>query len=287
LSGGNSTHPFLRAIVRERNLVMSIRFAKTRHIRTCLHVAAALTLVIFAPRPACAQPSDTWKGSIVPFYFWASSVSGDLTAANRTVPVFMSFDDAVDNLAAAFTFHGEVERGRVGFFGDLDYVKLSTASQFTLQTPIPRTISGDIDLDNIIFEAGGSYLLSDTAKFAVIGGLRTFTTGADVSFTVAGNETVTPVDANRTAVYGFAGFTYRPEFHERWRLISRADIGGGSAFTWSAVLGIEFEATHWLGLLAGYKGLGVGINSDNGENLGSYDATYYGPGFGLNLHWGK
>lgn len=91
----------------------------------------------------------------MPLYFWASSVSGDLTAANRTVPVFMSFDNALDDLAGAFTFHVEVERRRVGFFSDIDFVKLSTGSQFTLQTPIPRTISGDIELDNTIFEVGG------------------------------------------------------------------------------------------------------------------------------------
>ena len=213
-------------------------------------------------------------------------MSGDLTAANRTVPVFMSFDNAVDNLAAAFTFHVEVERRRVGFFSDIDFVKLSTGSQFTLQTPIPRTISGDIDLDNTIFEVGGSYLLSDTAKFAVIGGLRTFTAGADVRFS-AGNEGVTPVDASRTAVYGLVGFTYRPEFRERWRFLSRADIGDGSGFSWSALLGIEFKATQWIGLMAGYKGLGVDIDDNNDNDLGSYDATYYGPGFGLSLHWGR
>lgn len=262
------------------------RFGKTRHTRACLHVSAALTLMMLAPRLACAQPSDTWKGSVVPLYFWASSVSGDLTAANRTVPVFMSFDNALDDLAGAFTFHVEVERRRVGFFSDIDFVKLSTGSQFTLQTPIPRTISGDLELDNTIFEVGGSYLLSETTRFAVIGGLRTFTAGADVRFS-AGNEAVTPVDASRTAVYGLVGFTYRPEFHERWRLLSRADIGGGSGFSWSATLGIEFKATQWLGLMAGYKGLGVDIDNNNDDELGSYDATYYGPGFGLILHWGK
>src|SRR5688572_22941686 len=96
---------FVCALVRERSLVMWSGFGKTRHTRACLLVSAALALVMLAPRLACAQPSDTWRGSVVPLYFWASSMSGDLTAANRTVPVFMSFDNAVDNLAAAFTFH--------------------------------------------------------------------------------------------------------------------------------------------------------------------------------------
>jgi hypothetical protein len=69
------------------------------------------------------------------------------------------------------------------------------------------TVNGDADLDNTFFEAGGSYLLSETRNFAMIAGLRTFTMGADIEFSTQAIS-ATPVDANRTAVNGVAGFTF-------------------------------------------------------------------------------
>jgi hypothetical protein len=66
-------------------------------------------------------------------YFWATRIDGEITARNSTVPVFMTFDEAADNLAGAFSFHLEVEKNRLGFFTDLNFVRLSTQSAFTLR----------------------------------------------------------------------------------------------------------------------------------------------------------
>ncbi len=246
--------------------------------------AAALALLL--PTPALAQTSDAWKGTFSPMYFWASELSGQATVRNTTTPVFLSFADAADKLGAAFSFHVEAQKGRVGLFGDLSFVRLSSTSQFTIQLPSPRLIEGEVDLDNTFFEAGGSYLLSEPANFAVIGGLRTFTIGTNIDFT-GPNIDITPVDASRTAVNVFGGFTYRPAIHDKWNFLSRADIGGGSGLSWSGFLGFEFRPKPWVGLVVGYKALGVDFGSDtDDENLQKYDVTYYGPIFGVNFHWG-
>ena len=43
----------------------------------------------------------------------------------------------------------------------------------------------------------------------------------------------------------------------------------------------------WLGLVLGYKGMGVSGGSETDDKpIREYDFTYYGPIFGLNLHWG-
>jgi hypothetical protein len=219
-------------------------------------------------------------------YFWASKLSGDTTVLDRTVPVFLPFSQAVDKLAAAFSVHLEARKGRAGLFGDVSFVRLSTSSQFILQTPLPRTITGDLDLDNTFVEAGGSYVLNDIANLAVIGGVRTFTIGTGLEFSTA-TIGVTPVDASRTAVSGFGGVTFRPAVTERFSLLSRADIGGGSGLSWSGLLGVEFRLAPWAGLAVGYKALGVDFGSDSDDDLlREYDVTYYGPIFGFNLHWG-
>jgi hypothetical protein len=248
-------------------------------------IAAMATVLL--PGAVTAQSSETWTGTVSPMYFWASELSGNTTVLNTTAPVFLSFGDAVDHLAAAFSVHAEARKRRAGVFGDLSFVRLSSSSQFTLQTPLQRTITGDLDLDNTFFEAGGSYLLNEFANLAVIGGVRTFTIGTNLQFSTATLD-VTPVDASRTAVSGFGGVTYRPLITEKFSLLSRADIGGGSGLSWSALLGVEFRPAPWAGLVVGYKALGVDFGSDSDEDvLREYDVTYYGPIFGFNLHWGR
>ena len=263
---------------------------RLQHVRSTtfarLSLIAAVTLGILVPQPASAQSSDSWKVTFAPMYLWASKLRGDITVRGATVPVSMSFKDAVDDLAAAFTVHFEAEKNRFGIFTDLSFVGLSTKSALTLQGPLALTIDGAVDVDNTFFEAGGSYLLSDKAKFAVIGGLRTFTVSTKVSATTS-TVSLTPIDASRTAASGFAGFTYRPEISKKVRFFSRADIGGGSGMSWSGVVGLEFLPKPWAGLVVGYKAMGIQFGKDSDEEtLRHVDLTYSGPAFGLNLHGG-
>jgi hypothetical protein len=249
-------------------------------------IVAALTVLL--PAPALAQTTDSWRWSLSPLYLWASNTSGDATVRNTTTPVFLSFGDAIDHLAASFSVHVEGRKGRAGFFGDLDRIRLSGSSQFEIPLPTPRSVDGELDLTNTFVEVGGSYIVNIPANFAVIGGLRTFTIGTDIEFTGAGSG-ITPVDASRTAVNGFGGVTYRPVLSDRWSFLSRADIGGGTGLSWSAALGFQFRFTPLFGIDFGYKGEGVdfGSDTDNPDNLlQKYDVTYYGPILGLNFQWG-
>ena len=251
-----------------------------------LLLMAAVMLGILMPRPAAAQQSDSWKMSLAPLYFWATAIDGEIATRAGTVPVFMSFDDAADNLAGAFSFHVEAEKNRFGIFSDLNFVRLSTESAFTLQGPAAMTVDGDADFTNTFFEAGASYRLSDATNVAVIGGLRTFTLSSQVEFSTP-NVSLTPIDASRTAVSAFAGVTYRPALHEKVRLISRADIGGGSGMSWSGMLGFEFRPKPWAGLVAGYKAVGIEFGKETEDReTRKVDLTYYGPIFGLNFNWG-
>jgi hypothetical protein len=46
----------------------------------------------------------------------------------------MDFADAKSKLAGAFSFHGEARRGRWGVLGDINFIRLSTDTNYT--TPI-------------------------------------------------------------------------------------------------------------------------------------------------------
>ena len=248
--------------------------------------AAALLAALLSPRPVLAQQSEDWEVTVAPLYLWATKIDGELTARSTTVPVFISFADAAENLAAAFSFHVEARKGRWGAFSDLNFVGLSTESDFTFPGTSLPTIEGELDLDNTTFEAGASYLVHEPARLSVIGGVRTYTLSTELELSTP-NVQLTPIDVSRTSVNGFAGVTYRPEISPRLSLLSRGDIGAGGGFTWSAMVGLEFRPRPWGGLVVGYKAFGIDVGSDEDEPVREYDVTYYGPVFGLNFHFGR
>jgi len=254
---------------------------RTERLRPVL--LAALASLLIAPAPAAARQDDGWRVDFAPLYFWASSIGGDVSAGPAELPVKLDFADAIDRLGGFFSFHIEATKGRWGVLSDLSFFSLTTGSEFIVGSN--TTVSGDVELDNIVFEAAGSYLVSPRAHFAVIGGLRTYTMSPLVSFDTSLGVT-TPIDASQTSPNGFVGFTYRPRLADKLWLISRADAGAGNAdFTWSALVALEYRFKPWGGLDVGYKGLGIDVTRGNND-LRSYDVTHHGPIFALNFHWG-
>jgi hypothetical protein len=256
---------------------------RQRLLQTLMGVAA-MSLAI-APGKAAAQSTDGWQFSVVPFYFWATELDGRISAGPVTVPVFLEFSDAADNLGGAFSFHFEAVRGRWGVLADLNFIRLSSSADFAVG-PQAVPVTGDFELDNVMFEVGGLFLLNEPKRFGVIGGLRTYTLSPAISFSgpAAG---ATPIDASETSPNAFVGVVFRPPISDRWTFISRADIGGGDAnLTWSAVAGVEYRLWSWGGIEFGYKALGIDVEGGS-EDLREYDMTHYGPIFGLRLHWGQ
>jgi hypothetical protein len=243
-------------------------------------VVIAVALCWSVPSPTEAQ-TDGWQWSVTP-YLWATAIDGELSAGERSAPVFLSFADAADNLTGAVSFHAEASRGKWGVLTDLTFIRLSSSTDFTLAG---RTIQGQVELDNVIFEIGGSYLLNQEARVGVIGGLRTYTLAPTLDFR-GPNAGVTPIDASPTSPNAFVGVIFRPRLNDKWTLIGRADIGAGDAdFTWSAVVGLEVNVVSWGAIQFGYKGLGIDAAGD--DIVSDYQMTHYGPIAGFRFHWTK
>src|SRR5579872_2402281 len=257
---------------------MSVRFV----IRTFSALAAGAML--FVPVSAFAQDDKT-EVDIAPLYLWAARNAGHVAIDNKTVPFFMDFRDATKHLAGAFALHGEVRHGRWGVIGDVNFIRLSTDANFT--TPIVGVpVTGTGKVDTVIFEGGASYLVNRAAGLALIGGVRTYTLSPRFEFA---DSRVTAIDVSKTSVSGFGGFIYRPQLLGNTRFLSRADIGGGTAFTWSATLGLEYQPKTWIGLMAGYRALGLDTGSvaRSGPVVKTLASTItqYGPIFSANFHW--
>jgi hypothetical protein len=245
-----------------------------------LKALMAVAITAGAPASAAAQ-QDEWQVSAIP-YLWLTDLDGELSAGSVTVPVLLKFADAVDHLAGAFSFHLEASRGRWGVMTDLNFIRLSSSSTIAVAG---RPIEGTFELDNVMFEMGGSYLLQESARFGVIAGLRTYTVSPKVEFS-ASNAGGTLIDKSETSPNAFVGFILRPNISDKWIFIGRGDIGGGDAdLTWSGVLGFEYRVAPWGGLEVGYQGLGIDIKSDD-RIVRDYQVIHHGPIFGFRFHWG-
>ncbi len=263
--------------------------AKTPAALTCLcALLVAVCGTMLTPAPAFAQ-SDKWEVEVAPLYFWAARLDGDIGVNDRNVPVFLKFDDALDKLAGSFALHVGAQKGRWGLLADVFFLRLETDATFT--TPVvPLEIKGEADLGSTIVEAGMTWAVTPGSPLSLVGGLRTFTLSPTLTLT-GGPFQRTVIDTSKTAVGAFGGVTFRPKLGDRVQFLSRADLGGGQAFTWSATLGFEYRFTSWLGAVAGYKAFGI----DTGEvatdgrlvERVEYSTVQYGPVVSLTFHWAQ
>jgi hypothetical protein len=262
---------------------------------TQLRRACALALVVggmlAAPIPAFAQ-SDKWEVDIAPLYLWGATTSGNIAInGTKNIPVYLDFANAASNLAAAFSFHGEARRGRWGFMGDINFLRLSTDVSYTIPI-INAPITGTLAMDQTIFNGKVSYELKPGSRFLVVGGVRTLTMSPTAHFTGPLGAQLADLSVSKTDAAAVVGFLYRPRLGQKVVLLTQADIGGGSAFTYSALGGVEFQIKPWIGLAAGYGVLHIDTGTVPTSGTGpvnevQYAVTQYGPVVTLAFHWNQ
>ena len=258
----------------------------------CCALVIAVCAVLGTPARALAQ-SDKWEVDVAPLYFWVATTDGNIAInGTRNIPVYMDFDDAKSKLAGAFSFHGEAHRGQWGVLGDINFIRLSTDTTYT--TPILNApIAGTFQFDQIIFNAKATFEVKPGSKFHIVGGIRTLTMSPNAHFTGPVGGQLADIDISKTNVAGVAGFSYRPRLGNKVVLLTQADIGGGSAFTWSAGGGVEFLIKPWVGLAVGYNALRIDTGSVPTSGSGpivkdlQYAVTQYGPAFSMTFHWSQ
>ena len=142
----------------------------------------------------------------------------------------------------------------MGVLGDINFIRLSTDASYT--TPILNPpIAGTYRVRPDFLQRQGDLRSEACSRFHLVGGIRTLTLSPAAHFTGPVGGQLADIDISATQVAGVAGFIYRPRLGNRVVLLTQADIGGGSAFTWSAGGGVEFLIKPWIGLAVGYEAL--------------------------------
>ena len=253
--------------------------------------ALVLLAFVFAFNPTIASAqTEGWQIDLAPLYLEAATTAGNL-AINGThnIPVYLDFANAKDHLGGAFTFHGEVRRGQWGFLGDVFFIRLTTDVNYT--TPILNVpLAGTLKLDQTVFNGKVTYEVKPGSHFHLVGGIRTVTISPSAHFTGPVGGLLADINISQTVPAAVGGFIYRPKLAEKVVLLTQADIGGGGAFTWSAVGGVEFHIKRWVGLAAGYSAMRIDTGSVPTTGLAPINDveaafTQSGPAFTLAFHW--
>jgi hypothetical protein len=251
----------------------------------------ALCGLFVTPARAFAQ-TDKWEVDVAPLYFWAATTDGNLAInGTRNIPVYMDFADAKSKLAGAFTLHVEAKKARWGVLGDVMFMRLSSDVSYT--TPIIGVpIAGTFKMDQVIFNGMVMYEVKPGTPFMLVGGIRTLSMSPSAHFTGPVGGQLADISVSTTEAAAVGGFVYRPKLAKKVVLLTQADIGGGSAFTWSALGGIEFQIKPWIGVAAGYNALRIDTgNVPKSGNVAvsdlQYAVTQYGPAFSLTFHWAQ
>ena len=224
-----------------------------------------LIIVVAAAAPVEAQSgSDEWEFQLAPFYLWATTLEGDLTARGRDASIVLPFDEAFDKLEATFTIHFEAWKGRWGLLTDFNYIDLESDAAVD-------ALNLTISLENLIAEASIAHLFDDRAFFyfgARYYGLESAITGDLGRGLQTDKDWVDPI----------LGFGWRPALGKRWTLGTRFDIGGfgvNSKLTWNAQAVIDWRIGKFIALGAGYRALDIDYEEES-EGFG-YAVRHHGP----------
>lgn len=224
-----------------------------------------------------AQAEDGWNHTLVPLYLWGTGVEGTAQLGPVSAPVSIEFEDALDNLDMAFSFHYEGNKGQWGVLADMYYLSLQPRST------LPNGLSTSVDLTNTIYELGGIYRPASTPAIELLFGLRAL----DLELQAG----VGPGGAKRTLVNenwadAFVGLRAVAALSDRVNFTFRGDIGtGASDLVTNASLFLDYRFNKTVALMGGYRWLSYDYEDGEGRDHFAYDVTYEGPAIALRFDW--
>ena len=241
-------------------------------------------IAMFSPSVLTAQDTSpkekNWEFNLAPFYLWAVSIDGDLTAMGKNQPVKADFNELTDSLEAFFTVHFEgMHKSGFGFLTDVSYLNFGHQQA----TPGPPPLTLDVDLTFVMAELAGIYRFSlGENALDLIGGIRYY--GLDTEIDVVG---IPPrIDKDKDWTDAMLGVRYILTITDKWDFVARGDIGfGGSDLAYNLAGLFNYQPWKHVSLLFGYRYMDVDYEDGSGADFFKYDMTIHGPVFGFNFFW--
>ncbi len=216
-------------------------------------------VVVAWSSPSAAQEAP-WEFAITP-YLWASGmkakVSPPRAASSHTVDV--KFKDIIENLdGVPVIAAGEIRKGRFGLVADLMYLPLESR----IDTRNLLFNDGKSEMSTLMVAVAGFYRVSDSPdiKADVGAGLRLWSISSKTRLN-AGLLPAVSTKFDKTFVDPIIGVRATLSLAERWSVTGYFDLGAfgisSSELTWQLLGTVNYRATEWVDLRAGWRHLGV------------------------------
>ena len=258
--------------------------------RRLVTAAAALAALLALPGGARAQSSataldDRWHFFVAP-YLWGSGMEGTVGVNGPiSVPVDLSFGDALENLDFAFLGRLEGRKNRAGFGLDVAYMNLGV----DVTGRVIGRLGLGADVRSLTVEGIATWrVVNDDAKGShvdLLAGARYLENRARLSLERDGDE-IAGTERTLDWVDGLAGARFRLALGRKAGLHGRADVAGfGSDFSWNVQGGFDFRLGERWKTGAGYRYFDV--DYDKGEALERriWKMTYQGPYAFVGYSW--
>lgn len=242
-----------------------------------------------------ASADGGWSYRITP-YLWAAGLDGKVAFAGRPpIPPVEAqpsagFSDVLSNLDFGAMAFFEARRDRVGFFGDLLYIRLSDSASGSVPLPSlpPANVEADVRSTTRTALLAGQYRVFQSAAGSVdlMAGARFWSLNNRIR--VAG--TVGPVPGSITrrvsaswadpmlGVKGLHHLTPRT-YVMGWAMAGGFGIGAESSLDLLGAFGYSFNDR--TALLFGYRYLSVDYRREGFR----FDAAQHGPGIGFDVRF--
>lgn len=243
-----------------------------------------LGLMMLTPNSMAGQgepAGSEWSFRLIP-YGWMMGIDGDMTVKGVDASLSVNFGDILENLDIAGELHFEARKGRLGFFFDPSYLKVSMQAS-------AGPVGVDASTEVTLFEFGGFYNVYQEpisqqsgrkVSLDLLGGGRYFDIDVKLGFPER------DLSGDRSWVDPFVGARLMLDLSERWEFILRGDVGGfgvGSEIAWNGSLLFQYRAWDWGGIVFGYRWLYTDYEDGSGRDKFKFDATISGPLVGLNI----
>ncbi|MFN0115593.1 MAG: hypothetical protein ACKVPY_13040 [Paracoccaceae bacterium] len=241
--------------------------------------AAIVAIAIGAAGPiiALAEDGGTAEPRRLSFsasaYLWASGLQGTQSLFGLpSTSVDVKFSDIFDKVDMAAAGIVEVRSsGRLGFLGEMNYVKLSADARGP-----GGVLAGAMDSKAFFALAAGTWRVADEdwGNVDLIGGAKYFRFDNAITLSpgpVSAADAQSWVDATVGAKAAFP-------ISEKWKLLTWAMIGGGgSDMSWDALAALDYRINDKWSASFGYRAMGVDYSSSGF----SYDMIQSGPIIGI------
>lgn len=250
-------------------------------------LAAALTFTtataLFAQDATADKAADAWQFQ-AGLPIWAAGISGNTTVLGRQANVDIGFDTLREHLDTALALALAAQKGRLGIFGDVNYMKFSASATKTVG---PDQVKASLGLKFVMANAGLSYQLVKTESehpFLLAGtaGVRYWYADTRIALSAPGGPAVFDHSGTQNVIDPVLGLRASQYLTQKLHLDFAGDGGGfnlnhSTDWTWSAEGSLAYDFTKWFTLAGGYKAVGLDeSNGGTGTNKKGVDVIFSG-----------